>query len=162
MFTRKDVECADNQIRWNDKVIKLIRATLLFIIAGFSLTISANDDVLSDEELAVSISLESLLASSNRSNLISLLQAGTSNEAILLQLGSNNSIELEQIGNNNFTYINQQGDGNKVDLRQFGNHNFDVIKQVGNDNLVQIDALGGTGFIIHQISDNAVLRITQF
>ena len=140
----------------------LITKTLISLLAAFSVVVSANDELLSDEEVVVSLSLESLLISSNRGNLISLLQSGVSNDAVLIQNGSDNSVMLEQVGKNNFALINQRGDGNQVDYSQSGDSNFGLVNQVGNDNVVQVDSHGYTGFIIHQISDNTVLRITQY
>ncbi|RYV02884.1 curlin [Shewanella sp. OPT22] len=146
---------------WNMKVKTSFKVTLLFIAAAFTSFVSANDEW-SSEDYAISLSLESLLTSNNRENLISLFQSGSNNEAVLLQIGSNNSINVAQIGRNNFAVVNQFGNDNEVELNQLGNNNFDVIIQNGDHNLVEIDSLGNTGFIIQQNTDNAVVRISQF
>ena len=146
---------------WNIKVKTFTKAALLFFTAVFASFAYANDEW-NSEDYVISLSLESLLTSANRENLISLFQSGSNNEAVLVQIGSNNSINVAQIGQNNFAVVNQYGNDNEVELNQLGNNNFDVIIQNGDGNLVEIDSLGNTGFIIQQNSDNAVVRISQF
>ncbi|MBM7073951.1 curlin [Shewanella sp. 202IG2-18] len=141
---------------------QFLKVTLLSFVVVFSSVASSNDDEWNTDDVAISLSLESLLINANRENLISLLQSGSNNEAALLQIGSNNIIDVIQLGHNNLAVVNQYGNGNEVELNQLGDNNVDVITQIGNDNLVQIDSLGNTGFIIQQNSDNAVLRISQF
>lgn len=132
----------------------------LICLMLYSITSSADDIELATSELP--ITLQTLLESSGRSNVIGLVQAGVLNQATLSQTGASNMIDLIQVGNNNQAEVIQLGQDNEVELLQLGADNQAFITQIGDDNLVQINQLGSASFSIEQIADGAAMTITQY
>lgn len=108
------------------------------------------------------ITLQTLLESSGRENVVNLVQLGVLNHADLSQSGTGNGTNLVQIGNDNYAEVIQYGQDNEVELLQAGANNFADVTQIGNDNLVQINQLGSASFSIEQIADGAAITITQY
>lgn len=117
---------------------------------------------LNDGTNELPITLQTLLESSGRENVINLVQLGSLNHANLSQSGAGNGTNLIQMGHGNHADIVQYGKDNEVELLQAGANNFADITQVGNDNLVQINQLGSANFSIEQIADGAAITITQY
>ncbi|MCE9685730.1 curlin [Shewanella sp. AS16] len=118
------------------------------------------EDDRSTQELPVT--LQTLLESSGRDNLIDLVQLGSFNHATLMQSGNDNSTSVLQTGSNNQADVAQYGGNNRVALHQAGIRNQAAITQIGNDNLVQLNQLGSASFSIEQIADGAEITITQY
>lgn len=137
------------------KTLGIITALVLYSVGSFA----AESEFESNE---LPITLQTLLESSGRSNIINLVQAGVLNQATLSQMGEGNITELLQIGSNNQAEIIQLGQDNEVELLQSGANNQAFITQIGDDNLVQINQLGSASFSIEQIADGAAMTITQY
>lgn len=122
-------------------------------LADESLTLGSNE---------LPITLQTLLESAGRDNLIDLMQQGDANQAFILQNGSDNAAYLTQLGDSNEVNIQQFGSENQVELLQVGERNSASITQIGQGNQVQLNQLGNASFSIQQIADGAAIAITQY
>lgn len=108
------------------------------------------------------ITLQTLLESTGRENVVNLTQLGVLNHTYLSQAGEGNVTNLLQMGSSNKAQIMQYGQDNDVELMQTGVDNQANITQIGNDNLVHLNQLGSASFSIEQIADGAAITITQY
>jgi minor curlin subunit len=139
-------------------VFKTIGLTIALLL--HSVPTSATE--LNNQSTELPITLQTLLESTGRENVINLVQLGVLNHANLSQSGAGNGANLIQMGSNNHADIIQYGQDNEVELLQAGADNRANITQIGNDNLVQINQLGSASFSIEQIADGAAITITQY
>ncbi|GGI67043.1 curlin [Shewanella hanedai] len=135
---------------------------LLFITLCFSTWVLADDDLDTSSTYELPVTLQSLLESNGRENLVNLVQLGNLNTAHIIQLGSHNYTDLLQLGDNNEADVAQYGKNNQVELIQVGDDNQASITQVGNNNQVNLNQLGSANFSIEQIADGAEITITQY
>ncbi|WP_443019908.1 curlin [Shewanella sp. OMA3-2] len=134
---------------------------LALLLSSFAITANAQD-IKSDQEIDVPITLQTLLENNGRSNMINIIQQGMLNQASILQAGELNQASILQLGESNLAYIAQYGVNNEVELLQAGENNNASITQTGNDNRVQLNQLGSANFSIEQIADGAAITITQY
>ncbi len=133
---------------------------VIIALSLYSTSSLGNESELVTNELP--ITLQTLLESSGRDNLINLVQVGVLNQANLSQSGEGNITDIIQIGNSNQAEILQFGQDNEVELLQAGVDNQAYITQIGDENSVQINQLGSASFSIEQIADGAAITITQY
>ncbi len=128
-----------------------------------SLGVSANGpDFEAGESQSLPVTLQTLLESNGRDNLIELFQIGVQNQVIATQAGEHNQLMLTQLGVGNEATVTQLGFNNEVELLQAGNHNSAEVTQIGDNNLVQLSQLGSANFSIQQIGDGASIAVTQY
>ncbi|MBB1269685.1 curlin [Shewanella sp. SR44-3] len=127
-----------------------------------SFTLTADESTITTSVNELPITLQGLLESNGRDNVVNLFQQGSFNQASISQIGIANNAYLIQQGEDNQASVNQVGSNNELELLQQGNYNRADVTQIGNDNLIQINQLGRANFAIEQIADNAAITITQY
>ncbi|WP_349356701.1 curlin [Shewanella jiangmenensis] len=108
------------------------------------------------------VTLQTLLETHGRENLVELFQVGAQNQFSAEQAGSQNQLYAAQAGSGNEAKVIQVGVNNSVELRQVGRDNRATVAQIGDDNQVQLNQLGSANFTIHQIGDGASIAVTQY
>ncbi|GIU03692.1 curlin [Shewanella sp. c952] len=139
-------------------IFKTIGLTIALLMSSTS----ALATELNNQSTELPITLQTMLESTGRENIINLVQLGALNNTNLSQSGAGNTASLVQIGSSNHAEITQVGEDNEVELLQAGTENHANITQIGNDNLVQMNQLGSASFSIEQIADGAAITITQY
>jgi minor curlin subunit len=129
------------------------------LLCSFALTANESNQA---HEIELPVTLQGLLESHGRDNLVNLFQHGNFNQATLNQTGIENNAYLTQLGIGNQASVIQIGSNNELELLQQGDNNRADVTQIGNDNLIQINQLGSANFSIEQIADNAAITITQY
>jgi minor curlin subunit len=130
------------------------------LLCSFALT--ADESTITTSKIELPITLQGLLESHGRENLVNLFQHGSFNQAALNQAGIENTAYLTQLGISNQASVIQIGSNNELELLQQGDNNLANVTQIGNDNLIQINQSGSAHFAIEQIADNAAITITQY
>ncbi|MGI2258833.1 curlin repeat-containing protein [Shewanella sp. GXUN23E] len=109
----------------------------------------------------VPVTLQLLLESHGRANLLSALQLGDHNQLEVLQVGNNDAVTI-QSGSANLANVQQLGTANQLVLEQQGNNNAASVSQYGEESSIQIFQYGEANFSIQQLASGEHVTVTQY
>lgn len=107
------------------------------------------------------VTLETLLESSGRANILVVLQQGDLNQLSAVQFGDS-GLQSTQHGDENNALVLQAGNHNSVLLDQQGNRNNANIEQYGEGSSIQLFQYGEANFSIQQLASSENITVTQY